>query len=52
MIPVTLQPEPADFDIDVRQKGHAWLAAQGIALNVAPPKASKLPTYWTCILNP
>ena len=27
MIPVTLQTEPADFDVEVRQKGLAWLAA-------------------------
>lgn len=47
MIPVTLQPEPADFDAEVRQKGHAWLGAQGIAPNAAPPKASKLPNYWS-----
>jgi uncharacterized protein (TIGR02646 family) len=47
MIPVTLQPEPADFDAEVRQRGHAWLSAQGIALNAAPHKASKLPNYWS-----
>ena len=47
MIPVALQPEPADFDTKVRQKGHAWLGARGIALNAAPPKASKLPNYWS-----
>lgn len=47
MIPVILQPEPAGFDAEVRQRGHAWLVAQGIALNTAPPKASKLPTYWS-----
>lgn len=47
MIPVTLQPEPADFDIEVRLKGHTWLANNGIALNAVPPKASKLPRYWS-----
>lgn len=47
MIPVTLQPEPADFDAEVRQRGRVWLGAQGIALNAAPPKASKLPNYWS-----
>lgn len=47
MIPVTLQPEPADFDVEVRQKGHAWLANKGIPFNAAPPKASALPTYWS-----
>jgi uncharacterized protein (TIGR02646 family) len=47
MIPVKLQPEPADFDQKVRQRGRSWLAKQGIALNSAPPKATKLPNYWT-----
>ncbi len=47
MIPVTLQPEPADFDERVRQKGHAWLTEAGIALNSAPPKATDLPAYWS-----
>ncbi len=47
MIPVTLQPEPADFDTEVRQRGHTWLDAEEIALNTAPPKASNLPNYWT-----
>ncbi|HCC55324.1 MAG TPA: hypothetical protein DEQ20_10460 [Desulfobulbaceae bacterium] len=47
MIPVTLQPEPSDFDQRVRQPGRNWLTAQGIALNMAPPKASAPPNYWT-----
>lgn len=47
MIPVALQPEPADFDIKVRQRGHAWLWRQGIALNAAPPRAADLPNYWS-----
>ncbi|MDH4216157.1 MAG: hypothetical protein OEV23_04580 [Gallionella sp.] len=47
MIPVTLQPEPADFDVKVRQKGLAWLANEGIAPNSPPPRASKLPNYWS-----
>ncbi|MCJ7624680.1 MAG: hypothetical protein MUO76_14355 [Anaerolineaceae bacterium] len=47
MIPVALQPEPADFDLKVRQSGRNWLASHGIALNSAPPKASALPNYWT-----
>lgn len=46
MIPVTLQPEPADFDVNVRQKGHAWLLHKGIPLNSPPPKAFSLPNYW------
>ena len=47
MIPVQLQPEPADFNAEVRQKGRDWLATKGIALTAAPPKASDLPNYWT-----
>lgn len=47
MIPVVLQPEPADFGVKVRQKGRAWLVHEGIALNSPPPKASKLPNYWS-----
>lgn len=47
MIPVILQPEPADFDQNVRYPGRAWLECKGIALNSAPPKASDLPNYWT-----
>lgn len=33
MIPVTPQPEPADFDSKVRQPGLAWLAKNQIALD-------------------
>jgi uncharacterized protein (TIGR02646 family) len=47
MIPVTLQPEPADFDARVRQPGLIWLSSKNIAVNSAPPKASDLPSYWT-----
>lgn len=47
MIPVTLQPEPADFDVEVRQKGLAWLTTKGTAPHAAPPKSSKLPRYWS-----
>lgn len=46
MIPVAPQPEPVDFDAKVRQPGLAWLNANGIPLNQAPPDPSKLPTYW------
>lgn len=46
MIPVTLQPEPADFDALVRQRGRQWLTDNGIAFHTAPPRASALPNYW------
>ncbi len=47
MIPVALQPEPADFDRKVRQKGLKWLKKEGISANGPPPRASDLPNYWT-----
>ena len=47
MIPLPLQAEPVDFDVEVRQKGQAWLTGKGIALNAVPPKASDLPNYWS-----
>jgi len=47
MIPVILQPEPGDFDAKVRIPGHDWLQANGIALNSAPPKGTKLTNKWT-----
>ncbi|MFZ4526441.1 MAG: hypothetical protein ACOYOE_13125 [Chlorobium sp.] len=47
MIPVALQPEPADFDARVRQPGLIWLSSNNIAVNSAPPKASDLPNTWT-----
>jgi uncharacterized protein (TIGR02646 family) len=46
MIPVTLQPEPPDFDAKVRQPGLAWLTSNGIAPNSPPPDASLLPSHW------
>ena len=47
MIPVALQAEPANFDPDVRQRGLAWLAANGIAVLGPAPKKPKLPAYWS-----
>ncbi|HSI87216.1 MAG: hypothetical protein ACAI35_13475 [Candidatus Methylacidiphilales bacterium] len=46
MIPVSSQPEPPDFDVEVRQKGHLWLKKKGISLNAVPPKAYKPKRYW------
>lgn len=46
MIPVTLKPEPADFDAKVRQPGRRWLKQHGIDFNAAPPEPAKLPNYW------
>ena len=47
MIPVRLQPEPADFDAEVRQKGWTWLVKEGIAPNAPAPKGTKFPAYWS-----
>ena len=46
MIPVILQPEPDDFDVNVRQRGHQWLADHGIALHTVPSDSASLPSYW------
>jgi uncharacterized protein (TIGR02646 family) len=46
MIPVIPQPEPRNFDADVRQPGKTWLRDHGISLNGPPPKGAALPTYW------
>ncbi|MGM0694048.1 MAG: hypothetical protein ACQEUN_11690 [Pseudomonadota bacterium] len=43
---MALQPEPENFDRDVRQKGLAWLAEHDIEPAAPPPKAGKLPAYW------
>lgn len=37
MIPISLQPEPNNFDLDVRQKGAKWLQEN---------TSNKLPPYW------
>jgi hypothetical protein len=47
MIPVTLQDEPVDFDVKVRQPGLAWLKKHAINFGSPPPNASKLPDYWS-----
>ncbi len=46
VIPVALQPEPENFDGDVRKKGIMWLNERKNSLNSPPPKASLLPNYW------
>lgn len=47
MIPVTLQPEPVDFNASVRTPGHTWLTTNGIPLNSIPPDPGKLPRLWS-----
>lgn len=51
MIPVSLQPEPGNFDRDVRQKGRQWLVEYDIDPNGAPPKAAGMPDYWRTTNN-
>lgn len=46
MIPVTPQPEPADFDAKVRTPGLLWLHSRGINLDQPPPRPKALPAYW------
>lgn len=46
MIPVTPQPEPEDFDTEVRQKGLRWLAKHDIDITVALPPRQFLPFLW------
>lgn len=47
MIPVALQPEPADFDERVRRPGLDWLERNDISPDSPPPRASDLPAYWS-----
>lgn len=46
MIPVTLQPEPADFDEKVRQKGLKWLAENNIDPEEKLPEGTTLKPFW------
>jgi hypothetical protein len=46
MLHVTPQPEPADFDAKVRQKGLSYLMKQGIRLDQPLPTGTKITPYW------
>ncbi|AQR64893.1 hypothetical protein BXU06_07305 [Aquaspirillum sp. LM1] len=46
MIPVTAQPEPADFDAKVRKKGLAYLNKKGILLDQPLPEKTAIEPYW------
>ena len=46
MIPIDPQPEPAEFDTRVRQKGRAWLQKKELSLNEPLPVGTELPAYW------
>jgi 5-methylcytosine-specific restriction endonuclease McrA len=47
MIPVTPQPEPANFDVKVRQPGQRWVARQGLDPGQPVPSGTQLKPYWT-----
>lgn len=51
MIPVTPQPEPADFDENIRQKGLRWLAKKNIDLNSSVPDGFEFNTLWRNCLD-
>ena len=46
MIPVKMQPEPPNFDVKVRQRGHKWLRKNNINPNEPPPTLPKIKDYW------
>lgn len=47
MIPVTPQPEPADFDVSVRRAGAEWLRRRQLDPTLPLPDGVKLEGYWT-----
>lgn len=51
MIPVDPQPEPANFEQDVRQKGLAYLKEKGIPLDRPLPPKTAIHPYWRDCLD-
>ncbi|MDX2030909.1 MAG: hypothetical protein SF339_09590 [Blastocatellia bacterium] len=51
MIRVTAQPEPADFDRKVRQRGLAHLNRRNILLHQPLPPKAKIQPYWRDCLD-
>lgn len=51
VIRVSMVPEPADFDMKVRQKGLKHLAAKGIPLNAHLPSNKKIRPFWRNCLD-
>ena len=45
VIPVDMQPEPEDFDLEVRKPGLKWLAERGIPVSGPVPSGEALPSY-------
>lgn len=50
MIPVAAAPEPAAFDQQVRAKGLAWLAANGLPSQGPLPPGTEPSPYWRACL--
>lgn len=51
MIHVQAQLEPSTFDVEVRQKGLAWLRKKGIALDQPLPANTTIEPYWRHCLD-
>lgn len=51
MIPVAAQPEPVDFDVQVRKKGLSHLKKKGIPLNQPVPPKTEIEPYWRACLT-
>jgi hypothetical protein len=51
MIRVAAQPEPASFDVDVRQKGLTWMRKKKIALDQPLPPKTNIEPYWRHCLD-
>jgi uncharacterized protein (TIGR02646 family) len=51
MIHVDAKPEPASFDVEVRQKGLAWLLKKGIAMDQPLPANTTIVPYWRHCLD-
>jgi uncharacterized protein (TIGR02646 family) len=50
MIPVRLQPKPAQFDELVQRPGMEWMQQNGIQLDQPLEKGTTLPNYWVRVL--
>lgn len=51
MIHVIAQPEPASFDVEVRQKGLTWLRKKKIALDQPLPPKTTIEPFWRHCLD-
>jgi len=51
MIPIRAQPEPADFNAKVRQRGRDWLLGKGVPPATKLPKGIRLKPCWRRCLD-